>query len=361
MNNKITIHRMKSHTPEWHEFRSNGIGGSEIGPIVGQNRWKPAVKLFHEKAGLVPTLDWTNEKMFHGRNMEDYIANLARYWDGTKEGMIKNYEAKIIIKDHRRVNGYAVNSDYPHLFASVDRLINKNHINLLTGEMNPDHAILECKQLGYNASKQWESGIPTSYIFQVNQYALIYDVKYIELAILMDGNDFNVYPLERSDNLCQQIVIQSQLFWDKVLEARRLLALVRQNKLSEQEFDIAISEIEPPAEDTEAYREYMSERYKREVAEYYADDAEIVDAQNYEVFSQMIKTLEAYRDQLKGNIIKKIVAEKVEKIVMPDNGYIRYIKREGGKNYFPDFRLAKETKKKLAQVAEDKLKILLGK
>lgn len=351
---------MKPHSAEWHEFRANGIGGSEIGSVLAVNKWKPKIRLFHEKVGLVPTMDIQNEKMFHGRHLEDYIANLWRYWDGSKEGMMKNFDNEVVIREARRVNGYAVNPNHPHLFASVDRLINKGQVNLLTGEMNPDNAILECKMLGYNASKQWESGIPVSYIFQINQYALIYDVKYIEIAILMDGNDYTVYPMERSDTLCQQIAIQSENFWKDVLEGRRLLEMVRNNKLSEDEFHAAISAIEPESEDTEAYREYMSERYKKEFEEFHGDDTEIHAAQNYEVLSQIIKKLEAYKDKYKGDIIKKFGIERAEKMIVSNLGYIRYIKRAGGVNYFPDFRLTKEAKKELSEIAEQKLNTLLN-
>jgi len=41
-------------TSEWHEVRADGIGGSEIGTILGLNRWESAFYLHHLKTGNLP-------------------------------------------------------------------------------------------------------------------------------------------------------------------------------------------------------------------------------------------------------------------------------------------------------------------
>lgn len=58
-------------TPEWHELRKLGIGGSEIGTIVGLNPYESAYTLWHKKLGLIPENDMSeNIAVFIGKSME---------------------------------------------------------------------------------------------------------------------------------------------------------------------------------------------------------------------------------------------------------------------------------------------------
>ena len=43
-----------SGSPEWHELRSQGIGGSEIGTIMGYNPWESAFALWAKRTGQIP-------------------------------------------------------------------------------------------------------------------------------------------------------------------------------------------------------------------------------------------------------------------------------------------------------------------
>lgn len=335
----ITIHRIKSHTPEWHAFRANGIGGSEVSSVLGLNKWKPALILFHEKVGLKSLYDDPNEKMFHGRNMEDYIADLWRYWDGTKEGMISNYEEGRIVRECRRVNGYAVNSDYPWLFASVDRLINQGQISLYSGEIIEGNQILECKQLSEYASRMWKDKIPPGYVAQVMQYMMIYEVKHAELAVLKDGNDYDVYPLVESPYLMEQIITKTKDFWDKVLIGREQKALYESGQISHDEFMTVIHDIEPPVDETDRTKEFLSDSFTKEKNDMMADDDAIRIAKEQHVLKLLIDALSAQRDLKKNQLTKKIVDNSVETIEMNELGYMRYYKKQGGKNHQLDIRL----------------------
>lgn len=335
----ITIHRVKSHTPEWHEFRANGIGGSEVSSVMNHNKWKPALMLFHEKVGIKPIFDDPNEKMFHGRLMEDYIANLWRYWDGTKEGMIRNHTEERIVRECRRVNGYAVNDEYPWLFASVDRLINQGQVSLYSGEVVEGNQILECKQLSEYASRMWIDKIPPGYVLQVQQYMMIYETKYAELAVLKDGNDFDVYPLQESPYMQEAITRETKKFWDAVLVGREHKRLYEQGQITYQEFETVIQQIEPPVDDTDAVKQYMSERYTREKNDLMADDADIQLAKEQHVLKLIIDALTSQRDLKKNQLTKRIVDNKVETLEMASMGYARYYLKKGGKNHQLDIRL----------------------
>jgi len=42
-------------SPEWHAERSLGIGGSEVGTILGLNPWESAYALWAKKLNLIPS------------------------------------------------------------------------------------------------------------------------------------------------------------------------------------------------------------------------------------------------------------------------------------------------------------------
>lgn len=65
-----------SEDDKWHEIRSQGIGGSEIGTIMGLNPWESAYALWAKKAGLIPTEKLNNWSIRMGKAFEAPIIDL---------------------------------------------------------------------------------------------------------------------------------------------------------------------------------------------------------------------------------------------------------------------------------------------
>lgn len=61
---------------EWHIVRSQGIGGSEIGTILGLNPWESAYTLFHKKLGLIEDSVENNWAIRFGKAFEAPILDL---------------------------------------------------------------------------------------------------------------------------------------------------------------------------------------------------------------------------------------------------------------------------------------------
>lgn len=61
---------------EWHQVRESGIGGSEIGAILGLNPWSSAYKVWAEKTKQLPQLELDNWAVRFGRAFEQPILNL---------------------------------------------------------------------------------------------------------------------------------------------------------------------------------------------------------------------------------------------------------------------------------------------
>jgi len=116
--------------------------------------------------------------MFMGRFMEDHIAELWSFWDGDTDSMMANFTAGTPVRKCRKQNAFIINPQFPHLFASVDRIINKGD--------NGKEGILEIKTISGFASDMWIAGIPPQYIVQLQQYLLVTGLEYGEMAILKE-------------------------------------------------------------------------------------------------------------------------------------------------------------------------------
>jgi putative phage-type endonuclease len=63
-------------SPEWHAERANGVGGSEVGTILGLNPWESAYALWAKKTGKIPSEIEENWAIRFGKAFEDPILQL---------------------------------------------------------------------------------------------------------------------------------------------------------------------------------------------------------------------------------------------------------------------------------------------
>lgn len=249
---------------DWLDYRKRGVGASDVGTILGMNPYKSSIELFYERLQPTPALSVENIAMFMGHEQEDFVANLWQYWGGTTESLINNYRNGIIVRRCQRVNGYVQNPDYPWLFVSLDRKINKGN--------NGEEGALEIKTIaGYEADK-WEAGIPTPHIVQVMTQMLVCEFGFGEIAALRDGRNFDVYPFTYNENIAKQIIERTKAFWDKVQRGRVLLTQQYEaernfNQRKANELQAELESLEPEPDGTEAYEKFLKSKFKKSMAE----------------------------------------------------------------------------------------------
>lgn len=339
MKSDLIITRIEPHSQEWYDFRKNGIGGSEIGTILGLNKYDTVVRLFHEKVGTAQPRMEDNEKMFWGRKLEDEIAEIWKYYDGTEDGYIENFKNNKIVRDCRNINGYIVNPKYPWLFASLDRVINmKGGVNLITGEPLSTEGVLEVKTLSYWSAQMWQDGIPISYLAQVHQYMIIIESDYAEIAILQDGNVFKVEKIQRDEALCERIIEISKAFWEnRVLPAkeafeRKGVAQMIANMQEVERWEAVIQRHEPDPDNSEAYKDFMEERFfkERETIEGTIDQYELC---KRDTFLRRLKSrVEEERTGIQNLLLRDMNRYGVEVIDFGKLGNITWAERKGAKN-----------------------------
>ena len=141
--------KFEDDSPEWHEIRSQGIGGSEIGTIMGLNPWESAYALWAKKSGKIENTFRGNTATRLGKLLEEPILQMFQ----------ENHPNLTL---HRP--GTFRSKSIPILHANVDALAYHPE----TGEW----AVVEVKTAKY----QWDS-IPEHYVAQVQHYMDVLGLK----------------------------------------------------------------------------------------------------------------------------------------------------------------------------------------
>ena len=175
---------------EWLKHRLCGIGGSEIAAVCGISKYKTPLDIYNEKLGLVPPFEG-NARTEAGNRLENTVAEW--YSDETGNKVIRDNKMWIL-------------DDY--LVANVDRIIIPNDSTRYNGR-----GILEVKTAGTYVAKNWDEEPPVEYTFQLQHYLDVLDMQWGEFAVLIGGNDFRHYFVERDDELVALKNEQARKFW----------------------------------------------------------------------------------------------------------------------------------------------------
>lgn len=256
----VHISTLPMSREEWLAYRHTGIGASEVGAILGLDDYTSSLELFYYKIGDIARFDIESMASFMGRESEDLIAKLWQYWDGSEESMIDNYRTGKIVRKCRRVNAFVRNMDYPWLYVNLDREI------VRYDERGP--GTLELKTISGLESDKWEGGLPPRYITQVQTQMLVKEWTWGEMAKMRDGRRFDVLPFDRRDGIVNHIVEKTKVFWDKVVEARKLVtekydAVIKYNYRRIDELQAQIDALAPEPDGTLAYAEFLSEKFNK--------------------------------------------------------------------------------------------------
>jgi putative phage-type endonuclease len=338
MKSNLKIYRIPEHTDEWFAFRRNGIGGSEVATILGLNKYDTVIRTFHEKVGTIDFRKDDNAAMFWGRELEDKIAEIWKFYDGTATGYIENRKNNRIVRECRNINGYIVNPKYPWLFGSLDRVMNiQGGLNLITKEPLTTEAVLECKGLSYWASQIWTDGIPVSYLAQIHLYMIILETDYAELAILQDGNQFRVEKYQRDEALCDSIINITKAFWEnRVLPAKeafkkKQMAELQGNIYEVEKYEAVIQRHEPDPDMSEAYKDFMEERFlkEREIVEGNMDH--YVLCQRDAMLRKLVARMAKERVGIRNILLKVLSRYGVDTIDFGKLGTVTWAERKGRK------------------------------
>lgn len=244
---------------DWLEIRKQGIGGSDVGSIMGVNQYRSPFEVWAEKTGQIEAVDISeNIPIIIGNELEETVARLFEKETGLKV---------------RKDNKTHFHQKYPFLLANIDRQI--------VGKK----ALLECKTTSVFNRKQWiDDEIPASYLLQVQHYLDVLDYEVGYIAVLIGNTDFVWKEIKRDDKLIQIMHDKLIPFWEVNV----------------------LKNIAPNIDGSKASSEFIKTKYHDELSSFdevgMMSNKQVAYVATIKDYEKMIKDLTAKKDEISNRI-----------------------------------------------------------
>lgn len=253
---------------EWLNWRTSGIGGSDVSIIFGLNKFRSVYQLWLEKTGQVIPVEEENDYTHFGTILEPIV----------KAEFTRRTGLKI-----RSRNAILQSEEYPFMLADLDGVIYEN------GEM----CIFEAKTASTYKKEIWEEGVPVEYQLQIQHYMAVTGAKKTYIAALVGGNQFFYYEVFRDEELINIIIQVEKEFWQEN---------VKQG-------------IELAPDGSEATTKYLNQKYSNSNGNAVELPPDALDlCVSYENLSEQLKAVEKRRDAV-ANQLKAYLKENEVGIV----------------------------------------------
>ena len=177
---------------EWLQIRSTGIGSSDAAAAIGLSSYKCSLSLWLEKTGR--------------QLPEDLSEKEAVVWGTVMEPVLAKMYAERTGRKVRRVNAVLQHPEHPFMLANLDR-------EVIT---ESGTGILEIKTAGFYSAQQWEDGVPVAYQCQVLHQLAVTGHVWADVAVLIAGQEFRIYRIERDDDKIADLIQREAQFWSWV-------------------------------------------------------------------------------------------------------------------------------------------------
>ena len=184
---------------EWLALRKTGIGGSDLGAVLGMNKYTSARELYLEKRGELPDLP-----------RSEFLRRAAK-WGHLHEPLIAaEFSRQHGVKTQRI--GLIRHVDDAYRLANLDRKV----LGCPDGPCG-----LEIKnRSAYKASEWGESGdldgVPDIEALQTHHYLAVTGYRHFHVGVLINGNDDRYFRVERDEDLIADVVAMEQAFWKRI-------------------------------------------------------------------------------------------------------------------------------------------------
>lgn len=289
---------------DWLAFRKDGIGASEVASVLNENEYRSALEVFEDKINpnIIQTPD--NLSMYLGRLLEDSVSQSYRFYDGDEKTMLLNASNNNVINDVFRSNMYIQNTDFKHLFVSLDRRIRGKN------------GALECKTMRHHVWRKEET-IPYYYVLQATQQAGVCGFDYVDVAILIEFQGFVVFRIEFRPGIFNHIVDFTADFWERVLLARKYKTQIFEaeqnfNSKLKKEIEAKLMKIEPEPVASISYSDFISKKFENATGFVKEGNVEMLNIaiehkKTKDIISKLSKNVTYYE-----NILKNDMRENVE-------------------------------------------------
>lgn len=200
---KVIVNTANIDYEHWVKLRKQGIGGSDAAAIVGVSKYASPYMVFWDKLDA-----FSQEKPEHVKE--------AAYWGNIHEPTIrKEFTRRVNIEREEQglpplkvVHRQAIFAHDTHDF------IRTNLDGWITGH-EKGRGIFEAKTAHYMLREDWEGDdVPNAYLLQCQHNMLVMNADFCYLAVLIGGNTFKYYYIERDEELIQSLVTIETVFWN---------------------------------------------------------------------------------------------------------------------------------------------------
>lgn len=181
---------------QWLQVRKGGIGSSDAAAAIGLHPYKSQLQLWMEKTGRDANLPVVNP--------HDDTSPL--YWGSLLEPIVAAHYTRRTGRRVRRINAVLQHPEHPWMLANIDREV--------TG--SADVQILECKTAGIHGSRLWRDGVPEYVQLQVMHQLAVTSKAAADVAVLLGGQELQVFRIDRDEELIAQLIALERQFWGYV-------------------------------------------------------------------------------------------------------------------------------------------------
>lgn len=184
--------------------RLTGLGGSDLGAILGLNPYRTPFQVWSEKTGRSESFTGNLQTRF-GSYAEEFVAR--EYSDRTGRQV-------------QRYNSLLRHPNAP-LLGHIDRLVvpegakrasHQREIRTDLGlEVKTAHALAASRNGDWG--EPGTDAVPASYLIQCQAYMLLTGCAHWDLAVLFGNSDFQIYHLHQDQELGEYIVEEASRWW----------------------------------------------------------------------------------------------------------------------------------------------------
>lgn len=180
--------------------RTESLGGSDIGAILGLSPYKSATDVWLEKTGQCPSSSDALPLRF-GQFAESFVAD--------------EY-ARMTGQEVANPIGIYTHPDYSFLTGHIDRLVYQTDLS------SAPKKVLECKTAHPFKQSEWgqlgSDEVPMSYLVQCLWYLMLTDLGEADIAVLFGNSDFRIYNILRDAAIEQELLQRAIYFWTEYVQ-----------------------------------------------------------------------------------------------------------------------------------------------
>jgi putative phage-type endonuclease len=184
---------------EWLTIRREGIGSSDVAPIVGMDRFRTPMSVYLDKIGEGAPVEESN-MMRWGKRLESAVA--AEWDDENRPFYTDQPEA---MYQHAEIDC---------ALASPDRFV-WNYDYDGRGDTRIE-GVLEVKT-GRN-DQVWADGPPAGYVLQTLHQMEVCGLEQGWIAVLLNGRDYRSFAVDRDPVLAEMLMDREREFWQRVID-----------------------------------------------------------------------------------------------------------------------------------------------